>query len=319
MRVLIVEDEAAIAAVYEAALVRAGHEVVHATCAEEALLHRGCDVLVADIGLPGIDGLELIEVLRRRGERLRAVVVSGEAQLETCQRALRAGADEFLTKPLALEELVDAVQHQPEAWPRQVAVLERTLPATEDAVERAARELTAFAARSGVAPAARARMATACAELVENTVKHAYPSGVGSVRVSATLERRQLELVVADDGVGFDPLGEGLDHMTDSRSGGLARAAALAEDVRVESAPATGTRIHARFDVVRSLFDEEEQVDLSELDWLPPQLTREVLAACDEDPDGASRFVLSPALAVSLGRLLAGPDPRRVLRTALWS
>jgi len=319
MRVLIVEDEAAIAAAYEAALVCAGHEVVHASCAEEALLHRGCDVLIADVGLPGLDGLELIEVLRRRGERLRAVVVSGEAELATCQRALRVGADEFLTKPLPLEELVDAVEQRREAYPREVVVLERTMPATEDVVECFAREVAAFAARSAVSPSARARIATACAELVENTVRHAFPAGVGDVRLRGTLDRHQFELAVEDDGAGFDPLSEGLDHMTECRAGGLARVAALAEDVRIESAPGAGTRIQARFDVARALFDEEEQVDLSELDWLPPQVTREVLGACEDDPDGASRFVLSPALAVSLGRLLAGPDPRRVLRTALWS
>ena len=89
LRVLVVEDETAIAAAYEAVLRPAGHEVIHATCGEEALLHRGCDVVVADLGLPGIDGLELLEALRRRGEHPRTVVVTGHSDLASCQRALR--------------------------------------------------------------------------------------------------------------------------------------------------------------------------------------------------------------------------------------
>jgi len=319
LRVMLVEDDAAIAAAYEAALLQAGHEVVHATCGEEALLHGRCDVVVTDLDLPGIDGLELLEAMRRRGERPRTVIVSGVADLVACQRALRLGADEFLTKPLAVDALVEAVEQGLLPAAGEQAVFERTYPAERDSVERAARDLAAYALGGAVAPSARARCASACAELVDNVVSHAFPAGEGVLHVRATLDRRELQLVVGDEGKGFDPMDEGLDHLADCQAGGLARVAALTEDVRIESAPGAGTRVLARFGVARALFDEEEQVDLSELDWLPPQVTREVLAACEQDPEGASRFVLSPALAVSLGRLLAGPDPRRVLRTALWS
>jgi CheY-like chemotaxis protein len=319
LRVMIVEDDPSLAATFGHALTRAGHEVVVATSGEEALLHRGCDVLVADVGLPGLSGLDLVEELHLRGEHPRAVIVSGLPDLEACRRALRLGADEYLCKPFGLDELIRAVEQRPTIAPRQRAVFERTYEASMDSAELAARELAAYALRCAVSPAARARLAGCCAELVENVAQYAYPGGSGGVCIVATIERRQVELTVSDEGVGFDPLDEGLDHLSDCRAAGLARVAALAEDVRIESAPGAGTRVHARFHVARVLFDEEDQIDLSELDWLPPQATRQVLAACDEDPDGASRFVLSPALAVSLGRLLAGPDPRRVLRTALWS
>lgn len=319
LRVMLVEDEAAIAATYERALRQAGHEVVLAASGEEALLHRGCDVVVTDLGLPGIDGLDLLQALRSRGEHPRTVVVTGHSDLESCQRALRLGADEFLTKPLSLETLVEAVEQRPPVWTPQESVYERTYKAIPDSVECAARDLAAHALRNAISPAARTRIATACAEIVDNVVHHAYPGEGGEFDVRATIDRRRLELYVSDSGVGFDPLDDALDHMTDCRAGGLARIAALAEDLRIESAPGAGTKVLASFDVARAIFDEEDLVDLSELDWLPPQVTREVLTACKENPEGASSFVLSPALAVSLGRLLAGPDPRRVLRTALWS
>ncbi len=320
--VLIVEDEPTQAQALALALGSQGCEVTVAHSGEQALEHTGADVLVADVGLPGIDGLELIARLRERGERPRAVVVSGRPDLEACRRALRLGAAEFLTKPVAVERIVVAALEasEPEAHQRHTtARFERTFAAAAGAVEEAPRELAAYAQRCAIGPAGRARIAGTCAELVENAVRHAYPSSPGSVQVAAEASRRELRLTVRDAGVGFDPLDRELDHLSDSSAGGLARAATLAEDVRIDSAPGSGTCVQASFCVLRTHFDEEEQVDLSELDWLSPETSRRLLTACSEHPEGASRFYLSPALAVCLGRLLAGPDPRRVLRTALWS
>ena len=320
MRVLLVEDDRAVAEGLGLALSQSGHEVVHAASAEEALLHKECDVLVADLGLPGISGLELIAQVRARGEHPRMIVMTGSPHLEDCRRAMHLGAHDFLTKPFAMEELVRVVEAEPIQWPHREATQSRVYTVDEHTSDLAAREVGAYAMRCAVSPAARTRIATTCSELVDNVERHAYPDARGGqVRVSVTLDQRQLRLTVEDDGAGFDPLAEDLDHLSDCRAGGLARASCLAEDMAIESAPGAGARIVARFQVARALFDEEEQVDLSELDFLTPDVTRQVLAACHDDPDGASRFVLSPALAVSLGRLLAGPDPRRVLRTALWS
>ncbi len=323
LRVLIVEEDEALASSMATALNEAGHEVAFAASGEDALLHRSFDVVVADIDLPGIDGLDLVEALLQRGDNPRTVVISGRADVDEYRRALRLGADDFLTKPVAPEDIVRAVEGRPAGSALMGTVFARKYeagPETGTEIgEQAARELVAHALRCAISPAARARIGSSCAELVENVAIHAYAGGSGPLRVVATVDRRELELVISDDGVGFDPLEEGLDHLSDCRAGGLARVATLAEDVLIESSPGSGTRVVVRFDVARALFDEDMEVDLSELDWLPPRAVREVLAACEEDPGGASRFVLSPALAVSLGRLLAGPDPRRVLRTALWS
>ncbi len=319
MRVLIVDSDRALAASWKAALLRVGHEVTCVTSAEEALSLGEHEVLLAEVDLPGMDGLELLEALHLLGQHPRAIIVSACANLETCQQALRLGADDFLAKPVEMQTILDAVEGSPSTWAPTPAVFERTYPACRGTDERAARELAAYCLRCYVAPATRARIATTCAELVGNVIQHAYPGTPGEVQIEATVDRSDLTLRVSDSGIGFDPLCTSLDHLVDCLSGGLARAAALSEDVRIDAAPGEGTRVEARFSVTRSLFDDEATVDLSDLDWMPPEVAREVLAACDEDPDGASRFVLSPALAVSLGRLLAGPDPRHVLRTALWS
>ena len=61
--------------------------------------------------------------------------------------------------------------------------------------------------------------------------------------------------------------------------------------------------------------DQPDQIDLTDLDYFAPATAKELLATLREDPDAP--IVLSPALAVVVGRLLLGPDPRRVLQSAL--
>ena len=62
-------------------------------------------------------------------------------------------------------------------------------------------------------------------------------------------------------------------------------------------------------------FDDEERIDLTDLDFFVPATARELLATLTEEPDAP--VILSPALAVVVGRLLMGPDPTRVLEDAL--
>ena len=61
--------------------------------------------------------------------------------------------------------------------------------------------------------------------------------------------------------------------------------------------------------------EDDHGVDLSDLDFFAPATSKELLATLNEEPDAP--VMLSPALAVVVGRLLTGPDPRRVLRSTL--
>jgi hypothetical protein len=70
----------------------------------------------------------------------------------------------------------------------------------------------------------------------------------------------------------------------------------------------TGTQIEMRFTIFTACFDENSQTDLSELDWFSPQMARTVVQSLD-DPEHPRAFQFSPALAVSIGRLLSGPRP----------
>lgn len=110
MRLLIVEDDALVAEGLREGLVRSGFTVDHLVSAEqsEAQFAAGetFDLAIVDLGLPGLDGLSLIRNLRARGETLPILVLTARDALEDCVKGLDAGADDYMTKPFRLPELV---------------------------------------------------------------------------------------------------------------------------------------------------------------------------------------------------------------------
>jgi len=322
--VLIVDDELAIASVLAAALEARGHHVSIAASAEDALQMPEPEVLVADLWLQGVmGGLDLLDELVARGVAPRAIFMTGMPTVADCRRALRLGASEFLTKPFSIDELVRAVECEaPPSAPGSVAParFQRIYAAGPRAADRAARDIAAWCLRSEVSPATRARIATTVCELVDNATRHAYDASAEisehPIELDADMDGRALVLEVRDHGRGFDALRTQLDEMVCAKSG-LARAAALSEDLTIRSSAEGGTRVRARFTVATVDFDVQGRIDLTELDHLCPDTARELLTTLAEDPHAP--VVLSPSLAVVIGRLLAGPDPRRALQRALWS
>lgn len=316
--ILLVEGEEPLARAMADALRARGHHVRTAANSALALAYDAdLDVLVSDLQLDGIDGLELLAELQRRGARPRAVLVTSFATVEDCRRAMRLGAVDMLVKPFKLEELVVAAEADRGTDPRPRA--RRRYLATEEEVLRAALDVSAHALRCHVGPASRARIATACAEVLDNVVHHAYPVDPGPVDVAVHVDERRFVVEVVDEGIGFEPLDVGLDRLERSLDGGLARAMALSEALRVDTRPGAGARVRLVFEVARTHFDEAEgRLDLSDLDFLPPETARRIVETLDTCADG-DLFHLSPAIAVTVGRLLVGPDVRRSLRTVLRS
>ena len=109
MHVLVVEDDIETARYLQKGLSESGHvvELVHdgADGLALALDHR-FDALVVDRMLPGFDGLSLIETLRRKGRRTPVLILSALAQVDDRVEGLRAGGDDYLTKPFAFSELL---------------------------------------------------------------------------------------------------------------------------------------------------------------------------------------------------------------------
>jgi anti-sigma regulatory factor (Ser/Thr protein kinase) len=189
---------------------------------------------------------------------------------------------------------------------RTTARWSREDEAEVDACARAVRGLLAFLVVEGFAPAARARIAGAVAELLENVTRHAYPDADGRFRIQAELAGRRLTVEVADDGAGFDAARFGNPALRDPASSGLARARSLAESIGVASRPGSGSAVTLGFVAASAIFGDERGVDLSELDYLEPALARRVLSRV-RDAEGAPQFHLSPALAVCVGRFLSTP------------
>ncbi len=109
MRLLVVEDDLDLAAAIGDTLKRHGIAVDHAATAGDALLMletaRYAAVLL-DLGLPDEDGLSVLRRLRRRNDPIPVIVLSARAELEDRVGGLDAGADDYLPKPFAAEELL---------------------------------------------------------------------------------------------------------------------------------------------------------------------------------------------------------------------
>ena len=113
-RILVVEDEAGIREMVALNLKLAGWEVLEAPSAERALelLHAGapCDAALLDIMLPGMDGLSLCETIRRDDPDIGIIIVSAKGQEQDKIRGLSIGADDYITKPFSVSELVARVE-----------------------------------------------------------------------------------------------------------------------------------------------------------------------------------------------------------------
>lgn len=116
-RVLIVDDEAGVRATFAAALRHGGYVVLEAASGEaaiELLCHQDVDLALVDMEMPGLSGVELADVLRADGrhQAMGILFISGDAALDTKVAALGAGADDYLVKPVHLQELLARVNAQ---------------------------------------------------------------------------------------------------------------------------------------------------------------------------------------------------------------
>src|SRR5215469_3033644 len=113
MRLLLVEDNERFAALLKQGLATAGFTVDVLPTAHDATtgLETGrWDVVVLDRGLPDGDGLEVLADMRRRGDTTPVLILTAHGSLKDRVTGLQSGADDYLVKPFALEELVARLQ-----------------------------------------------------------------------------------------------------------------------------------------------------------------------------------------------------------------
>jgi DNA-binding response OmpR family regulator len=112
-RVLIAEDEAGIASFLEKGLVANGFStwtVADGHAAARLARDEDFDLLILDVGLPGIDGFQVLRQIRTRGERMPIIVLTARDGVADTVAGLDGGADDYLTKPFSFEELLARIR-----------------------------------------------------------------------------------------------------------------------------------------------------------------------------------------------------------------
>jgi len=135
VKILVVDDERAVRESLRRALELEGYEIELAADGREALERLEAeaqpDAVILDVLMPGVDGLEVCRRLRRSGSRLPVLMLTARDAVENRVAGLDAGADDYVTKPFALEELLARIR----------ALLRRTTNGADEALRFADLEL----------------------------------------------------------------------------------------------------------------------------------------------------------------------------------
>lgn len=113
MRILVIEDEPELARHITRALTRSGHfgkAQRDGVAGLQAALDRSPDLIVLDLNLPGLDGLIVLARLREAKCPARVLILTARGDVEHRVKGLKAGADDYLTKPFSMEELIARVE-----------------------------------------------------------------------------------------------------------------------------------------------------------------------------------------------------------------
>jgi two-component system nitrogen regulation response regulator NtrX len=112
-RVLIVDDQEEILTSLGAILADEGHDVLKARDGQEALhavQSDSPDIVFLDIWIPGIDGMQTLKAIKRISPKCHVIMMSGHGTIETAVKAIKLGAEDYLEKPLNLEDTLHLVE-----------------------------------------------------------------------------------------------------------------------------------------------------------------------------------------------------------------
>lgn len=148
MKVLIVDDETRLTRHVLSALTEAGHDPTAVHDGETALTkatETNFDLIVLDVGLPGIDGFGVLRRLRAQHNQARILMLTARGELNDRLTGLQLGADDYLPKPFAMQELVARVHALSRRFAEAPAITLRmadlSLDLAENTVHRGAREI----------------------------------------------------------------------------------------------------------------------------------------------------------------------------------
>lgn len=121
-KILLADDEADFTATMKKLLERRGYDVETAPDGAQALriiLRGGVEVVVLDLKMPGLQGIETLREIKRLHPEVAVVILTGHLLKSTEQEGLRLGAFAYLTKPCTLDELIGTIEAARSAGPRE--------------------------------------------------------------------------------------------------------------------------------------------------------------------------------------------------------
>lgn len=242
-RILVVEDDPQVREVVSLVLEDAGYEVqsaMNGVAALEWLEANPCDLVLTDVWMPQMNGLELLTELRHRTAPPRAVVMTADGTPETLLRAVRASAFQFVRKPFQPRDLLAAIEKAFEASPAAPAI--EVVSASPDWVElvapcslEAAEVIQSFLLhlKTDLSSEVRDSVAKVFRELLLNAMEWGGNLDPGrKVRIAYLRTPRLLLYRIADPGSGFNqenlphcalqnPPGHPVDHLAERERRGL--------------------------------------------------------------------------------------------------
>ena len=132
--VVFVDDEPGVCGVVHKMLERAGADVQCFQCAQDCLKHLAahrCDLLITDVRMPGTDGMDLLKQVKERLPWIPVLLVTGYGDVPLAVQALKAGAADFVEKPLDRDAFLQTVERLIERNARPAAILEESLTKAE--------------------------------------------------------------------------------------------------------------------------------------------------------------------------------------------
>lgn len=108
MKILVVDDEEGARELFHTILSDEGYDVTLAVNGEDALSRMkngGFDLVVTDIKMPGMDGLQLLQEIRKSGSNADVIMVTAYGEVESYLKAMSLGAAEYINKPIRIKEL----------------------------------------------------------------------------------------------------------------------------------------------------------------------------------------------------------------------
>ncbi len=220
-RVLVVDDEQQIRRSLRVTLRTNGYDVDEAAtgdAAMDAVAVRPPELIILDLGLPDVDGVEVTRRLRE-WTRLPIIVLSAMGEDEAKVRALDAGADDYVTKPFSVPELLARMRvalrrgaRGPEAGDRVVRIEDVEIDLARRLVTRAGTEVHLTPTEYGLVRflAQNAGRVVTHGQLLRSVLGNGYEDAIGSLRVYIASLRKKLEadpseprLIVTEPGVGY--------------------------------------------------------------------------------------------------------------------